>query len=104
MFSKCSVADSCPAQLDFDLWEITGRWVSMSGSPTVVIYRNTARKKGGIRLKLIYNNPQAVCDCAVKCVFGQYYIELYGRIELAYDCEREVLHLSSYGEYVRAEE
>ena len=104
MFSRCTVFDPCPVQLDFDLWEITGRWVSRSGAPAVTIYRNTSRKGGGIRLRLTYNNPQAVCDCAVKCVFGQHYIELYGQLGLAYDREREVLILSSYGEYVRAED
>lgn len=104
MFSKCSVTDPCAAHLDFDLWEITGCWVSLSGAPAVIVYRNTSRKGGGIRLQLTYNNPQAVCDCTVYCLFGQHYIKLYERIGLAYDREREVLNLSAFGEYVRAEE
>lgn len=104
MLRKCSVADPLAAYRDFDLWEIVGCWVSRSGSPAVNIYRNTTRKWGGIRLRLTYNNPQAVCDCAVREVSGQRYIELYGHIRLAYDRKREVLHLSSYGEYIRAEE
>lgn len=104
MFSKCNISYPCAVHLDFDLWEITGRWVSLDGMPAVTVYRNTSRKRGGIRLCLTYNNPQVVCDCTVYCVFGQYYIDLYGRIGIAYDREREMLLLSSFGEYVRAQE
>lgn len=104
MFSKCNAADPYAAHQDFALREITGRWVSRDGMPAVNIYRNTTRKRGGIRLELTYNNPQAVCDCTVYCVFGLYYIDLYGRIGIAYDRERDALLLSAFGEYVRAEE
>ena len=104
MFSKCNAADPFAAFMDFHLWEITGRWVSLDGMPAVIIYRNTSRKRGGIRLCLTYNNPQVACDCTMYCVFGQYYIDLYGRIGIAYDREREVLLLSAFGEYVRAQE
>lgn len=103
MFSKCNIYDPCTAHLDFDLWEITGRWVSREGAPAVTVYRNTSRKRGGIRLCLTYNNPQVVCDCTLYCVFGQHYIDLYGRIGIAYDREREIIILSAFGEYVRAE-
>ena len=104
MFSKCNAADPCATLLDFDLWEITGRWISKIGAPAVNIYRNTSRKRGGIRLRLTYNNPQADFDCMMYKVFGQPYINLYGRIGIAYDRERDVLLLSVFGEYVRAEE
>ncbi|MPL80064.1 hypothetical protein SDC9_25955 [bioreactor metagenome] len=104
MFSKCNTAEPFAAHQDFYLWEITGRWVSPDGAPAVTVYRNTSRKRGGIRLCLTYNNPQVICDCTMYCVFGLYYIDLYGRIGIAYDREREVLLLSAFGEYVRAEE
>lgn len=104
MLSECNSADPCAAHQDFNLWEITGRWVSLDGAPAVRIYRNTSRKRGGIRLSLTYNNPQVVCDCALYRVFAQYYIDLYERIGLTYDREREVLLLSAFGEYVREEE
>lgn len=104
MFSKCSITDPCAVHRDFCLWEITGRWVSRSGAPAVTVYRNTSRKGGGIRLRLTYNNPQVVCDCTVYCLFGEHYIKLYERIGLAYDREREVLILTAFGEYVRADE
>ena len=84
--------------------EITGRWVSREGAPAIRIYRNISRKKGGIRLCLTYNNPLVVCDCTVYKVFSAYYIELYERIEITYDREQEVLHLSAFGKYVREEE
>lgn len=104
MFSKCNIAGSCAAFMDFDLWEIIGSWVSLSGAPAVHIYRDTSRKPGSIRLCLTYNHPQAVCDCTVYSVPNMYYINLYGRIGIAYDREREVLLLCAFGEYVRAEE
>lgn len=104
MFSKCNAADPYAAFMDFHLREIVGRWVSREGTPAVTVYRNTSRKGGGIRLRLTYNNPQAVFDCTMYCVFGLHYIDLYGRISLAYDREREVLILSAFGQYVRAED
>ena len=103
MFSSSNTSDPLTARLDFSLREITGRWVSREGMPAVRIYRNTARKGGGIRLEFTYNNPQGVYDCTIYSVFGLSYIDLYGRIGLAYDAGRDVLQLSAYGEYVRAE-
>lgn len=103
MFSKCNITDSCSTSTDFSMREITGRWVSREGAPAIRIYRNISRKRGGVRLCLTYNNPLAVCDCTVYKVFGTHYIELYGRIEITYDREQDVLLLSSYGEYVREE-
>lgn len=90
--------------LDFPLRDITGRWVSSEGTPTVRIFRNTTRKNGGLWLELTYNNPQAVYSRPVKDVFGVRYFDLYGRVGIAYDAEREVLLLSDFGEYIRADE
>lgn len=90
--------------LDFPLRDITGRWVSSEGAPAVRIFRNDARKNGGLWLELTYNNPQAIYSCPIKEVFGVRYFDLYGRVGIAYDGEREVLLLSDYGEYIRAEE
>ena len=104
MFSPCNITDSCSTSTDFSMREITGRWVSREGAPAIRIYRNISRKKGGIRLCLTYNNPQVVCDCTVYNVFGLHYIELYERIEITYDREQEILHLSAFGEYVRQED
>lgn len=90
--------------LDFSLRDITGRWVSPEGAPTVRIFRNEARKNGGLWLELTYNNPQAVYSRPVKEVFGVRYFDLYGRVGIAYDGEREILLLSDYGEYIREED
>lgn len=104
MFSPCNITNPCSTSTDFSMREITGRWVSREGAPAISIYRNISRKKGGIRLCLTYNNPLVVYDCTVYNVFGLHYIELYERIEITYDREQEVLHLSAFGEYVRQED
>lgn len=101
MFRKSTGAESkTGAWLDFDLREITGRWVSAEGAPGVRIYRT---RKGNILLELTYNNPQAVYKRSVRNLFGIRYFSLFGRVGLAYDAERDALLLSSYGEYIRAE-
>ena len=104
MFSQCNITDSCSTSTDFSMREITGRWVSREGAPAIRIYRNISRKRGGIRLCFTYNNPLVVCDCTVYKVFSAYYIDLYERIEIIYNREQEVLHLSAFGEYVREED
>ncbi|WP_418895117.1 hypothetical protein [Limibacterium fermenti] len=90
--------------LDFPLRDITGRWVSPEGAPAVRIFRNGARKNGGLWLEFTYNNPQAVYSRPVKDVFGTRYFDLYGRVGIAYDGERDMLLLSLYGGYSRADE
>lgn len=105
MFRKSVGTEELAATwLDFALREITGRWVSREGAPSVRIFRNRKQKNGGLWLELTYNNPQAVFSCPIKDMFGIRYFDLFGRIGLAYDAEREVLQLSAYGEYIRAVE
>ena len=105
MFRKSVGTDELAATwLDFTLREITGRWVSPEGAPSVRIFRNRKQKNGGLWLELTYNNPQAVFSSPIKDMFGVRYFDLFGRIGLAYDAERDVLQLSAYGEYVRAVE
>lgn len=87
----------------FSLRDISGRWKSAAGAPAVSVYRNTCRKSGGFWLELRYSHPHAVFSRPIKNLFGQYYINLYGRLDLAYDAERELLQLSSYGTYERAD-
>lgn len=90
--------------LFFDLRDITGTWVSRQGAPTVRIYRNRKQKNGGLWAELTYKNPQAKFSSPIVGVFGVWYFDLFGRVGLAYDAERDVLHLSAYGEYFRVEE
>lgn len=90
--------------LDFPLRDITGRWVSPEGAPSVRIFQNDFIKNGGLWLELAYNNPQAVYARPVEELSGLHYFDLFGRVGIAYDKERDVLLLSIYGEYVRTDE
>lgn len=105
MYSK-SIGTESPALswLDFDLGDITGTWESREGAPRLRIFRNEARKGGCLYLELTYNKPQAVFACPIRACFGIRYFDLYGRVGLAYDGGRDVLLLSSYGEYNRVPE
>jgi hypothetical protein len=103
MFRTCNGTDPFAARLDFPLRDITGHWVSIEGAPQVRVFRNETRRGGGIWLELTYNNPQAVYSRPVKDVFGIRYFDLFGRVGIAYDGERDVLLLSVYGEYIRVE-
>lgn len=104
MSSKCNNTDSCSTSTNFSMREITGRWVSLEGSPSIIIYRNTSLKWERYHLSLAYNNPHIECDCKVYKSCGTHYIELYERIEITYDQEEEVLNLFAFGNYVRGEE
>lgn len=104
MYSQIIANDPFADFLDFSMREITGRWVSRESATAVRIYRKTSRKRATIRLELTYNNPLVVCDCKVYSEFGQHYIELYERVNIVYDQQNEILHLSAFGEYIRAEE
>ena len=99
--SLCNGTIPLSAETDFPLREITGSWTSLEGKTAVRVFRNESRKSGGFLLELAYNNPQAVLLCPVINVKGIHYIDLYGRIYLSYDVERDVLYLSGYGEYIR---
>lgn len=90
--------------LEFPLREITRRWVSPDGLPSVRVFRSRKQKNGGLWLELTYNNPQAAFSRPIKDCFGIRYFDLFGRVGLAYDAERDVLILSTYGEYKRAQE
>ena len=88
MFRPCMGQKSeAESWLEFDLREITGRWVSPEGAPSVRIYRT--RTEGCLPIREL---------CRVR------YFDLFGRIGLAYDSRRDVLLLSAYGEYQRAVE
>lgn len=100
MFRKNSrVSESVFAPTHFPLREIAGRWVSLDGSPEVRIVFTGTR----YRLEFSYD-ARTVFTCPIRQQCGVTCFYLYGRIGLAYDREREVLVLSAYGEYVRAED
>ena len=100
MFRKnSSVSDPFAARMHFPLREIAGRWISLDGSPEVRIVFTGTR----YRLEFSYDTS-TVFTCPIRQQWGVTCFYLYGRIGLAYDREQEVLVLSAYGEYVRAEE
>mgnify|MGYP002097202143 FL=1 len=102
MFRPCMEQKSeAENWLEFDLREITGRWVSPEGAPSVRIYRTRTE---GYLLEFTYNNPQAVFHLPIRELCQVRYFDLFGRIGLAYDSRRDVLLLSAYGEYQRAAE
>ena len=89
---------------DFSLWEVKGRWVSREGSPDVWILRNRGCRNGGYHLEMTYRTGHT-CRRPIKGWFGNIrYFDLYGFVGLAYDPERDVLLLSEYGDYYRAED
>jgi hypothetical protein len=101
MYRKATGADPLTERwLDFTVRDIMGTWVSREGMPKVRVYRNTARKGGGYWMELTYN-PQAVFTRPIIRLFDVRYFDLYGRIGIAYDAERDKLLLSHYGEYER---
>lgn len=94
-----NVSDPCAARTYFPLKEIVGRWVSLGGSPEVRIVFTGTR----CRLEFSYD-AATVFTCPIRQQWGVTFFYLYGRIKISYDVERDVLVLSDYGEYVRAEE
>ncbi len=88
---------------DFSLWEVKGRWVSREGSPDVRIFRNRDCRNGGYHLELTYRFGDTYRR-PIKRQSNIRYFDLYGFVGLAFDPERDLLQLSHYGDYYRAED
>jgi hypothetical protein len=84
----------------FPVWEVCGRWKSTGGSPDIRIYFTGRRY---FRLEFSYDRT-TVFRRPVYRHWGHPCFYLYGRIDLFYHAGRDVLALSDFGEYVRAEE
>ncbi|GHT57631.1 hypothetical protein AGMMS50239_00320 [Bacteroidia bacterium] len=97
--NNSNVPDPCTARTHFPLREIAGRWVSPGGSPEVRIVFTGTR----YRLEFSYD-AATVFTCPIRHQWGVTFFYLYGRIRISYDAERDVLILSDYGEYIRADE
>lgn len=91
------------SHLYFRMQEIAGRWRSREGSPEILIYHNEARRRGGYHVAFAYD-ADTVLRRPLRHLWGLCYFDLWGRIRLSYDHERDVLTLAGYGEYYRAEE
>lgn len=93
-----------PRLSDFPLWDIKGTWVSREGSPRIRIYRDKGFRCGGYCIELTYND-NTVYRCLIKRYLRDVrYFDLYGFVGLSYNAERDVLHLTVFGNYYRAEE
>jgi len=99
-----STSDPLKNQQYFLLEEIRGRWISCGGDssrmPQVDIYSTGAYHH---RIKFSYDS-QTVFNCPLWHKWGVTSFYLYGRIQLSYDGDRDVLTLSDYGDYYRAED
>lgn len=100
MFSKNShVSEPFAARKHFPLREVTGVWVSLSGSPQVRIIFT------GTHYRLVFSYDAAtVFTCPIDQRRSGTGFYLYGHIAIAYDAAGDVLVLSDYGEYIRSEE
>ena len=105
MYSRCNEHDLPEGNLtDFPMGEVRGRWVSREGSPGVRILQTRRSRIGGYYLELTYRTGKIYRRLVRKHPTGIRYFDLYGFIGLAYDPERDVLQLSEYGDYDRAED
>lgn len=87
----------------FTLWEIAGAWVSIENSTSFCICRSTKRKNGEMLVELRYQGG-AVFQSRIINYFGIWQIDFFGHMKLAYDREKDLLYLSDYGFYKRADE
>lgn len=92
------------AQFDFQLCDVVGIWQSNEGAPDIRIYQDSGRKGGVVYVELAYRDGVCFTRPVRKYWNGLRYFDLYGLIGMAYNNERDVLQLSTYGDYYRKEE
>jgi hypothetical protein len=80
----------------FPLSDICGTWVSLCGSPDLKIYHDGSR----FRLQLSYKDNTAF-TVPLSQSWGITFFDFYGLIRIAYDCGRDMLILTTEGEYQR---
>ena len=83
-------------QTSFPLRNICGIWESLCGSPNIKIYHDGSR----FRLQFIYKQDTAFTVPLKQC-WGYTFFNFYGMIHIAYDSERDMLLLTTEGEYKR---
>ncbi len=98
--NDCIVRNPAATESVFPLWEVCGRWKSTGGSPDVRIYFTGKRY---FRLEFSYDHA-TVFRRPIFRQWGKLCFFLYGRIDLMYYAGRDMLLLSEYGEYIRAED
>lgn len=80
----------------FPLRDICGTWVSLCGSPGIKIFHDGSR----FRLQFIYKQDTAFTVPLCRS-WGITFFYFYGMIKIAYDDERDMLMLTTEGEYQR---
>ena len=88
--------------LSFNLFSIVGTWESVNLNPTVIIYRNDKE----YLLSIIYmseNTKQASpATYEIQQDGSQYFIAIASkRLYVDYDLAKDVLNISSLGDYLR---
>jgi len=83
-------------QAPFPIHDICGTWVSLCGSPDLKIFHDGSR----FRLQFSYKQDTAFTVPLVQSR-GITFFDFYGEIEIAYDDERDLLLLTTEGEYQR---
>jgi hypothetical protein len=78
---------------------ICGSWKSNLHSPPVEIYHDSKH----YCLALIYH-PDMVVTNRIRQTDKGLFVDLFGEIQIGYDEERDILYLSTEGEYIRTEE
>lgn len=97
-----TISDPFAAKTHFPLRDVVGRWVSRNGNGRMPQVQIIHMGKHYYRLLFSYD-PQTVYYRPVQQWWGVASFYLYGRVGLAYDAERDILTLSEYGEYQRAD-
>ncbi len=104
MYSTKNGNNPVGLQLNFSLWEVKGSWISREGAPSIRIYRDTSRRNGGYWMEFAYDERAVFHRLIKRDMRGLRYFDLYGFIGMAYDPRRDMLQLSAYGDYYRAED
>lgn len=86
----------------FEPWEIVGSWVSTGNSTSLFIRRNPKRKGGAIQVELHYA-MNVIQVCRLIHYLGEWQLKFFGFLQLGYDRENDLLYISDYGCYKRAE-
>lgn len=80
----------------FPLCDICGTWISFCGSPSLKIYHDGSR----FRLQFNYKQDMAF-TVPLRQSWGITFFYFYGMMQIAYDDERDMLLLTTEGEYKR---
>lgn len=83
-------------QTSLPLRNICGTWVSLCGSPKLKIYHDGSR----FRLQFSYKHDTAFTVPLCQS-WGITFFYFYGMIKITYDDERDMLLLTTEGEYKR---